>query len=247
MSVVIILSVLLCAAVFLIAVLLRQNANMKQRLLQLETSGGLHPKKAFTYLAVGNSLTLHGKCSYWWDDRRGMASSEPEKDFVHQVAAYLKTVHGDIVFSAFNFAAWEVQAKDRAETLPLLEKYFAVPPDLITLQLGENVSDQSTFPEDFAELLQWIRAHAPAAKVIVVGDFFLSDEREKSKREIAARSGCGFADLTDLAGKEEYMCPVGTMVKDDQGRDHRVDHAGVAAHPGDAGMKAIAAKIIEQL
>jgi len=242
-----ILSVLLGAAVILIILLLCQNANLKKQLRQSGTPCGSAPEKAFTYLAIGNSLTLHGKCSYWWDDRRGMASSEPEKDFVHRVAAYLRTKHENVAFTAFNFSMWEFQAKDRAETLPALEKYFAVPPDLITLQLGENARDLNTFAEDFSELLQWIKTHAPEAKVIVVGDFFLSDVREKHKRECAEKCDCRFADLTSLVGKKEYTCPVGSVVKDDQGMDHRVDHEGVAAHPGDAGMDAIAAKIIEQI
>ena len=41
---------------------------------------------AFNYLAIGNSLTLHGICEYWWNEC-GMAASSLEKDYVHQLNA----------------------------------------------------------------------------------------------------------------------------------------------------------------
>ena len=43
---------------------------------------------------------------------------------------------------------------NRAETLQLLDKYLSDELDLITIQLSENVSDVSTFREDFEEFMQ---------------------------------------------------------------------------------------------
>ena len=38
----------------------------------------------FNYLAIGNSITQHGICDYWWN-KHGMAASKEDKDYVHLV------------------------------------------------------------------------------------------------------------------------------------------------------------------
>lgn len=40
-------------------------------------------------LFIGNSITLHGKCNYWWGEW-GMAASDKEKDYVHQLVKRLE-------------------------------------------------------------------------------------------------------------------------------------------------------------
>ena len=54
-----------------------------------------------------------------------------------------------------------------------------------------------------------------------------------------------FADLSAIKGNVEYQCGLGTIVYDNQGNQHIVQHEGVAGHPGDKGMKYIADRIIE--
>lgn len=36
----------------------------------------------YNALVIGNSITKHGKCDYWWGDY-GMAASELNKDYFH--------------------------------------------------------------------------------------------------------------------------------------------------------------------
>lgn len=38
----------------------------------------------FKYLAIGNSITQHGICDYWWN-KHGMAASREDRDYVHLV------------------------------------------------------------------------------------------------------------------------------------------------------------------
>lgn len=38
----------------------------------------------YNYFAIGNSITIHGKCDYWWNVC-GMAASTLENDYVHQL------------------------------------------------------------------------------------------------------------------------------------------------------------------
>lgn len=40
-------------------------------------------KESYNYLAIGNSITVHGFASYCWDDDRGMAASYDDSDYVH--------------------------------------------------------------------------------------------------------------------------------------------------------------------
>lgn len=40
---------------------------------------------------------------------------------------------------------------------------------------------------------------------------------------------------------------MGTVVFDKDGKKHLIEHDGVAKHPGDKGMEAIAGKVVEKL
>lgn len=200
---------------------------------------------AFHYLAIGNSITLHGKCHYWWNEV-GMAASVKEKDYFHIVKSHLESVHGNVSANAYNFAVWEITAHDRTQTIGAIKDHLSPALDLITLQLSENVSDVTTFPEDLCELIAHLKETCPKAKIILVDDFW-SEEKSEMKRAVAEKLSVSFASLADIRGKDEYKCPIGTTVYGDNGIAYAVDHDGVAAHPGDEGMKAIAERIIKML
>lgn len=57
---------------------------------------------------------------------------------------------------AFNFSKWEMMDTDRAETLDLLDGYLNKYLNLVTIQLGENISDLETFEKDFRFFLECI-------------------------------------------------------------------------------------------
>lgn len=200
---------------------------------------------AFHYLAIGNSITLHGKCHYWWNEV-GMAASVKEKDYFHIVTEHLKSVHGNVSANAYNFYMWEITAHDRTQTIGALKDHLSPALDLITVQLSENASDLSTFSEDLCELINHIKTTCPKAKIIMVDEFW-SEKKSEMKREVSEKLSVPFASLADIRGKDEYKCPLGTTVFGDNGIGHAVDHDGVAAHPGDEGMKAIAERIIKML
>lgn len=89
-------------------------------------------------MAIGNSITKHEICDYWWNEI-GMAATTAENDYFHRVEKWLTKEKGDVKANAFGFAVWEMTAHDRFQTLQLLDKYLEPAPDLITIQLGENV------------------------------------------------------------------------------------------------------------
>ena len=198
------------------------------------------------YLAIGNSLTLHGKCDYWWNEV-GMAATCAEKDYFHRVLRYLEETCGAAEGRAYNFAAWETQHEDRAARLPDLDALLAEGPDLITLQLGENARELATWEADFTRLIRYIQRGAPGAKLLVLGDFWAEAGRDEGKARAAAACGVPFLPLGEIKENAAYQCGLGTAVLGDDGTPHTVEHPGVAKHPGDRGMEAIAARILRTM
>ena len=197
----------------------------------------------FNYLAIGNSITRHGITSYWWNET-GMAASDSDHDYFHLVLKHLEENNDKVMGVSYNFYIWETQAHDRDEALSLLDQYLSPDLDLVTIQLGENAGDLTTFQIDFVSLLHYIQNKAPEAKILVVGDFWNSGNRNDLKAAAASEANVGFVSLEGIADNEEYFCGLGTTVYDAEGNEHIVEHNGVARHPGDAGMKAIAERII---
>lgn len=201
-------------------------------------------REGYNYLAIGNSITKHGLTDYWWSEY-GMAASEPEKDYFHRVVTFLEDANqGKTLYSmAYSFSIWETLATDRAQTLELLDRYLNDYVNIVTVQLGENASNLTTFESDFKYLLEHIKEHCPKAQVIVVGDFWENGGRDEMKKRAAAELGVGFVDLSAIKDNKEYMAGLGISVYGDDGKQHEIKHDGVAAHPGDSGMEYIAQKI----
>lgn len=192
----------------------------------------------FNYLAIGNSITKHGICGYWWNEH-GMAASREDKDYVHLVKNGIEDREKEISVSAlaYNYYLWEVQALDRAETFSLIEPYLSDEINLITIQLGENVVDTTTLKEDFVELIKYIKVKAPNAKILLVGEFWKDDEIDAAKRYAAELCKIDFIDLSRIQNLDEYKAGIGAVVFDKNGDKHIIEHKGVAEHPNDKGMK----------
>ena len=200
----------------------------------------------YNYLAIGNSITLHGLADYWWNEV-GMAASTEDRDYVHLVVAGLETKMGNVCEHAFNFYLWESQATDRAETFEILNPYLDERLDLVTIQLSENIYDISTFEVDYEELIKHIQKMAPNAKILVIDDFWDFGDKSALKEEVANNTGAQFVSLAEIKGKSEYQCGIGTTVYDANGNEHTVEHNGVADHPGDKGMEYIANAVLDEL
>ena len=202
--------------------------------------------EGYNYLAIGNSITSHPLASYWWNEDIGMAATSADKDYVHIISSTLPQPSKTM---AYNFSVWEVQSHDRAETFPILDSYLSADLDLVTIQLSENASDTSTFEEDFAELIEYIKNGAPNAQIIVLDDFWDSGEKSKTKQLATEKENVDFVSLEDIKGETEYQAGLGTVVYDKDGNEHVIEHEGVAKHPGDKGMEYIAEaveKVIEK-
>lgn len=198
----------------------------------------------YNYLAIGNSLTRHGACSYWWHSSNGMAASDLEHDYFHIVLRHLEHKYGKVHGEALGLSTWEVQSHDRDETFFMFDPYLNEELDLVTIQLGENAGNLDTFESDFESLINYIKSKCPKARIIVIGDFWTNANRDEMKIQAADRTNVEYVSLEGIKDNPDYYAGMGTIVYDDDGNPHQIDHEGVAGHPGDQGMEAIANRVI---
>lgn len=230
-----------------------QNQQIKllnEALARSQTQNQVEPEvnyspTAYNYLALGNSITLHGKCDYWWN-RVGMAASSTEKDYFHIVRKHIEDQHDEVVAFAYNYSTWEVNAHDRAETFEIIDPLLDSSLDLVTIQLSENAADLSTFQSDYIELIEHIKTKCPKAEIMLIDDFW-NNKKSSIKKKVADKTNVRFISLKEIRGKKEYECGLGTVVYGDDDSKHIVEHDGVATHPGDKGMQYIADAVIKEL
>lgn len=233
------------------------TASDHQYLILVITSGYWEPGSGYDYLAIGNSITMHPRQSYW-PDAMGMGATTQQNDYYHQVSSTLAascTAGGKAYNSAaFNYAIWEIHYGKRAEVLYLLDPYLSPELELVTIQLGENaIPDANGFAADFPVLIQYIRAKAPNAQIVLVGNFWNNAVEETVKRQCAAAYGLAYADLSAIS-VDPYVTASGSpyvfgkeMAYDANGIGHTCNKDAVAQHPNNAGMKYIAQCILQAI
>jgi lysophospholipase L1-like esterase len=194
-------------------------------------------------LFLGNSITLHGpKADIDWTGNWGMAASVAEKDYVHLVTAAL---------AARSATAPEVMVKNIADferayagydIAGKLKEQIDFKADLIIVAIGENVAALKTAEEEAAflkavtVLLQSVKGGSDAT-VLVRSSFWANPAKDKSLAEACTSVGGVFVDISAL-GKDE---------SNNARSEREFKHAGVANHPGDKGMAAIADAIVKAL
>jgi hypothetical protein len=192
-------------------------------------------------LFLGNSITLHGpKADIGWTGNWGMAASSEDKDYVHLVTSALAQHTGsrpqimvkNIADFERNYANYDVDLH--------MKEFFAFDPDLVVLAIGENVPAMNT--EDArvqfkAGVMNILRcALAKRRPLVVVRSCFWAD----AVRDQALREACQEAD-----GIFVNAGPLGQDAANAASSERSFIHDGVAAHPGDRGMKALADAIVE--
>jgi len=195
--------------------------------------GGLHAQRV---LFLGNSITLHGPApQIGWTGNWGMAASAQDKDFAHLLLARIAEATGkrpeamieNIAGFERGFAAFDAGSA--------LKKQLDFRADLIIVAIGENVPALPTeearkgFRNALASLLAAF--HRQGEPAIFVRSCFWPDKtKDDILREACREAGGTFVDISGLARDESHYAR----------SERRFAHAGVAAHPGDKGMKAIA-------
>jgi lysophospholipase L1-like esterase len=187
-------------------------------------------------LFLGNSITRHGpKADIGWTVNFGMAASAIEKDYVHVLASALAVSMGaapDVMIE--NIADFERQA-GAIDLKARLEKDLAFKPHIVVIAIGENVpqlrteADKAAFGQQFQQLLETFKAKDGPA-LFVRSCFWPDAAKDQIMKQVSLEAGATFVDISALG-------------KDPANRaraERQIAHDGVAAHPGDKGMKAIA-------
>ena len=212
-------------------------AELERRVTRLEVRAE-RMEADYTWFAIGNSITVHAPNEVWWNGI-GMAASAEDRDYVH-------LVYGKTAFHPLYCSAWET-AEDRSGELDMLDPYLDPQLRLVTIQLGENTEDLTTFGRDFEALIRYVQERAPQARILVIGDFWSNGDRDRMKQEAAEKTGAGFVSLEGIRDDPEYQAGIGAVVYDAEGNPHTVENADVAGHPGDRGMQYIADRVVEAL
>lgn len=196
------------------------------------------------FLVIGNSISIHGICEYWWSIC-GMGASRKENDFVHLIANTLSQNY-QTNFDIINFIQWEAMHYDRSEALSLLNKFNGKNYDFIIIQLGENINNFDTLESDFKALINYIKNKICDAKIILTGNFFTFKNEiiDKIKIKVCNEIDVHFVDLQDI-NTADYCVGIGYEVFDENGNKHVVNHKGVAIHPNDKAMKVYAERILQ--
>ncbi len=185
---------------------------------------------------LGNSITWHGPAEQiGWSGAWGMAASAAEKDYVHLLIANVREATGaEPQVLVRNLADFERQyaTYDLAAGLRDVLDFQA---DIIIVALGENVAPLSTpeaqdaYRSAFVRLLQTLRQRGQPA-IFVRSTFWAEPVRNGLMAHACRETGDSFIELKDLDKDERNFASA----------ERAFQHAGVAAHPGDRGMQAIA-------
>ena len=218
--------------------------------LVLATTGILanEPKTSRSFhrvLFLGNSITSHSpKKDIGWSGNWGMAATAKNKDFVHRVADALSKEAGKPCETMINNIAGFERDYANYNLKPMLEEALKFDADLIILAIGENVakldSDEASakFTDSTRQLLKSLQTDDADSPVVVVRSCFWANEaKDQALRQVCEEVGGIFVNIGNLGADESNYAR----------SEREISHKGVAAHPGDKGMKAIADAILEAL
>jgi len=183
---------------------------------------------------VGNSMTQHFEFpQIGWNGRWGMAASAVDKDYKAILERYLNAIRPN---TAFNIVPTGLIEKDFNNfDFDLFNNNYGglyKDSDLIVIRLGENNLDgqlpSSQYKAIMERYIKLIRNN-PKARVVITSTFWKGfPNTNKVLKEIADENGYDWVSL-EVIGKDDSNYAYGLFTD-----------PGVAYHPGDKGMKAIA-------
>lgn len=204
------------------------------------------------FLALGNSITLHEIMSYWWGFW-GMAATRRENDWVHKLLAKLQVSNPDCVEYAVNMAATfersgvydlqQIISSEKATGHTDFQTIDLSTIELVVVRIGENGLASQALVEN---LIDSIKTNCPNAEIVITGMFWSNNTKETYLHNAATAKECTFVQINQF-DTQAYKESVGNQVYGDDGQLHTIDNGGVAAHPSDAGMEAIADTIFNVL
>ncbi|MFO0943383.1 MAG: SGNH/GDSL hydrolase family protein [Pirellulales bacterium] len=193
-------------------------------------------------LFLGNSITLHGPAAnIGWTDNWGMAASSEEKDFVHLLTDQVaKAAGGKPKIMVRNIADFE-RGLASFDIQERLKEELAFQPDVVILAIGENCATPVNYEAKIAfstaldDLLNAIEKNGKP-KVFVRSQFWAEPTKDGLLKAATLKHQHIWVDLNGLI---DESCNARS--------ERKIDHAGVAGHPGDKGMQVIADTIMKAI
>lgn len=204
-----------------------ENQLRDENPVSFEGNPGSHPRIMF----VGNSITRHNVLeSIGWYNDSGMAASTKEKDYVHLIMKRIKEKNPGAAACICQASEWERGYAEPDWSNDRFAQAREFNADIIIFRLIENVGQDNfshvLFTSAVREFLSYLNPDGRARIIITTG--FWRHPGDEDLRRIAEEDGYPLADL-GVIGDDGSMRAVGLF-----------EHAGVANHPGDKGMAAIA-------
>lgn len=187
-------------------------------------------------LFLGNSITLHAPApNIGWTGNWGMAATAQDRDYVHVLLSRIAEAAGgkpeikvrNIAEFERNLSAYNV--KDE------LKEELAFKADLVIIAIGENATSPKSdeqkhqFETAFRDLLNELKQHGQPT-IFVRSQFWQDTDKDQLMNRCSQATGAIFVDIS-LLGQEET-----NFARAEQ----KIEHSGVAGHPGDKGMQALA-------
>lgn len=202
---------------------------------------GVQPVNKILFL--GNSITLHNPApKIGWTGKWGMAASSEENDYVHLLLDQItQAAGGKPQVMIKNIATFERSLTDY-DIKEELKQELAFNPDLIVVAIGENAVSPATdeaksqFATAFANLFTELKKHGQPT-LFVRSSFWQNAEKDNLMKQACEHAGGVFIDIRELDNNPANFARA----------ERQIEHAGVAAHPGDKGMQAIADAIWTKL
>ncbi len=200
---------------------------------QVEATFAPYYRKVFI---LGNSITQISEApSIGWFGNWGMAASASDKDYVSLLTTKLKERNAGVEVKTLSGGNFERNylTFNYEDELDKHIREFGVP-DLIIVRVAENVDESQVLTNDFKSnyqtLLNHLTQYSGPVRVVCTTSFFVNQpSTNRLITEVANANGYPVADMATLAGKDQYKPAPGIFTD-----------PGVASHPGDAGMQAIA-------
>lgn len=210
---------------------------------QASAQGAAAPGGYRKVLFLGNSITKHGpKADIDWSGNWGMAASAESNDYVHLVTKALGEKPGpkpevmvkNIADFERGYAGYDVAGK--------MKEAFEFGADLVIVAIGENVpalksgEDKAKFKNSVDQLLKGLTARKQAT-LVVRSCFWANQAKDEVLQQACREAGGIFVDIGSLSKDE------GNYARSER----PIKNAGVANHPGDRGMQAIADALVKAL
>ena len=225
------------------ATILTANNGIKYKLVVADdgtlSTKNMTPKKVRVF---GNSLTAT-------PEGFGLAASDPQHDYYYLMSQYIlgKNPEADIQRHATGSWEWSTNSSDRQKAFDdSFKPYLDADVDLVIVQCMENVGTtaaKQTLAQDSVSLLQNIKKCSPDAQIIWMygwwGDRTVFDPAQNACDKVGAK-GINLNDIGTQKSMQSYAGQKRTL-KDGTVREIKDVEA---SHPGDAGMKAIADRLI---